>query len=798
MRPPRPLPPLERRVYLRPKAAAHALFGGLVLLAACRGEPQGWLPSDEQAPVLWYWDGDQDGYGIDSDWTSEDRDSCEGGGSFHCVPRAGDCDDHDARVHPWASEVCDGDDNDCDGLVDDADDGVLYAGACFADQDGDGYGLWPPAFNACDCGAGYGPGDGDCDDLDAGVHPGAEERCDGWDDDCDGQIDELGAADAPTWYPDRDADGWGDEWHPWPACEAPSGFIATGSDCDDTDPEVNPGAADVPYDGVDADCDGWDDDDADHDGYPAEARGGTDCDDADIRVHPGAAEVCDSIDNDCDGEVDIDAIDASSWYWDLDGDGWGAGAAVAEGCAGPAGTVTQDGDCDEEDPDVHPEAPDCDEDGVDDDCDGVVDDDAALDAAGAMALGAAGDALGTAVAFAGDLEGGGQQALLLGMPGHGDGGGALLLGADGTLLATLTASTAGSLLGQGVAGPGDLDGDGVADLALGDGAASSTAGVVYLAGGASRGDLTLDLATASTALCGEAAGDRAAFPHSAGDFDADGAADLLISAPGESTLGSGAGAVYLVAGPVSGVRSLSLANTKLMGAAAGDGASAVAVLGDTDGDGNSDLLVGAWGADGAGSNSGEACLFLGPVWGTADLSSADALLPGEAPQDMAGWSVGAPGDVDGDGYTDLLVGAVGEDTGGASAGAAYLVRGPVAVFSLAEADAVIYGEAAGDWAGTRVDGAGDLAGDGGTWLLVGAPGADTGGAEGGVVALFAAPVHGSLRLAEADARLIGAAGAGVGEVLDAGRDHDGDGAMDLLLGAPDLDGGAAWLWTAVR
>ena len=770
----------------------------LLLLAAACSEPQGWVPSDEQAPVVWYWDADLDGYGVDSSWTSTDRDLCEGDGEYSCSPRMGDCDDHDAAVHPWATEVCDGVDDDCDGLVDDDDPDVAYAGACFPDADADGYGLLPAAFTACDCGAGFGPEPGDCDDSDAGVHPGAEERCDGWDDDCDGLIDEIGAVDAPTWYPDRDGDGWGDSLHPWPACAQPSGFIATAGDCDDTDPAVHPGVDDVPYDGVDADCDGWDDDDADRDGYPAQAWGGTDCDDADAGIHPGAAEICDGVDDDCDGTVDLDAVDASAWYDDPDGDGWGSGDALAIGCQGPEGTAPRDGDCGEADPAVHPEAPDADEDGQDDDCDGVIDNDRLLDGSDALALGAAGDALGAAVAFAGDLSGDGREALLLGAAGAGE---AMLLGADSSWLAVFSAVTAGAGLGLALAGPGDLDGDSLPDLALGapgDGGSLAARGVVYLLPGDSRGEISLDLSTASLALLGEAAGDRAGYPQAAGDFDGDGAADLLISAPGEGTLGASAGAVYLVAGPVGGVTSLSHANTKLMGSAAGDGAGPVAVLGDTDGDGQGDLLAGAWGADGGGSNAGEVCLFLGPVWGTADLGAADAILTGEAPQDMAGWSVGAPGDVDGDGLADLLIGAVGEDSGGASAGAAYLVLSPVEVTSLGDADAVICGEAAGDWAGTRVDGAGDLAGDGSTWILVGAPGADSGGAEGGVVALFAAPISGSLRLAQADARLFGVAEAGVGTVLAAGRDQDGDGALDLLLGAPDLDGGAAWLWTAVR
>ena len=121
--------------------------------------------------------------------------------------------------------------------------------------------------------------------------------------------------------------------------------------------------AEVPYNGLDDDCDpDTPDDDLDGDGF-AQAD---DCDDADAEVHPDAAELCDGIDNDCDGVTDPTV----AWFTDADGDGWGTGGG--EDCEPPAGSVDVGGDCDDADPAVNPGATEvCN--GVDDDCDGTVD-----------------------------------------------------------------------------------------------------------------------------------------------------------------------------------------------------------------------------------------------------------------------------------------------------------------------------------------------------------------------------------------------------------------------------------------
>jgi hypothetical protein len=243
----------------------------------------------------------------------------------------------------------------------------------------------------------------DCDDANSDINPAAEEVCDAVDNDCDGTINGETSTDATDWYPDTDADGYGDmAATPTRDCDAPSGTVSDGTDCDDTKVDVNPGATEIWYDGVDTDCDGASDYDADGDGEDIidEAAGtGTDCDDADATVNTAATDTWyDGIDSDCAGDSDYDADldgydsdeydgadcdDADSavnpdavdiWYdgvdddcsggsdYDADGDGWDSDAYSGD-------------DCDDDDATVAPYMLELstDTDGIDNDCDGTID-----------------------------------------------------------------------------------------------------------------------------------------------------------------------------------------------------------------------------------------------------------------------------------------------------------------------------------------------------------------------------------------------------------------------------------------
>ena len=172
-----------------------------------------------------------------------------------------DCDDADSAVHPEASEVCDGVDNDCDGSID-GDDDDLEGTSFYLDSDGDGYGDEDAAIQACVAPSGYVDVSGDCDDGDAALSPESSEVCDGVDNDCDGLIDDeddsLDTSTGSTFYLDGDLDGFGDASSPVQACLSAEGYVSDASDCDDTDASMNPAAVDTPLDGVDQNCDGSD------------------------------------------------------------------------------------------------------------------------------------------------------------------------------------------------------------------------------------------------------------------------------------------------------------------------------------------------------------------------------------------------------------------------------------------------------------------------------------------------------------------------------------------------------------
>ena len=206
----------------------------------------------------------------------------------------------------------------------------------------------------------------DCDDDNAAVNPDAAEICDGVDNDCSGKIDDQ-ATDAGTWYQDLDQDGYGDDETAEVACEAPTGFVDQGGDCDDKQALFYPGAEETCTDDFDYNCDGSvGREDADQDGFAACEE----CDDSKAAVNPNADEYCDGIDNDCSGTDDDDyALDASTWYEDLDGDGYGTSISY-NACEMPSGYADNDEDCLDSDADTNPGATEVDLDGEDQDCDG--------------------------------------------------------------------------------------------------------------------------------------------------------------------------------------------------------------------------------------------------------------------------------------------------------------------------------------------------------------------------------------------------------------------------------------------
>ncbi len=192
----------------------------------------------------------------------------------------------------------------------------------YRDADSDSYGDPMNSVAAPTQPEGYVADSTDCDDTNPLVHPNADEVCNGIDDDCDAEIDEEVKL---TFYRDADGDTYGTATDTVEACEPPTGYVATNSDCDDTNPLINPGAEEV-LNGIDDDCDNEIDEglasrtyyrDADGDTYgdpmvsidattppTGYVLDNTDCDDTDPTKSPGAPEILDGLDNNCSGEAD--------------------------------------------------------------------------------------------------------------------------------------------------------------------------------------------------------------------------------------------------------------------------------------------------------------------------------------------------------------------------------------------------------------------------------------------------------------------------------------------------------------
>ena len=600
-------------------------------------------------------------------------------------PEQGDCDDNDPMRYTGAPESCDGEDDNCNGTIDEeGTDGAFYF-----DLDGDGFGSTASLTTAC------APPDADwvtqgedCNDDDALSFPGAAELCDGTDQDCDGSIDED-PTDPSTFYLDADADGFGNPNATFVACDAPTGYV----------------------------------------------EDATDCDDADESSHPGGLEQCDEADNDCDGSVDEApiAVGGGDWLPDTDNDGYGDPEGEPR-CDEAPGYVNDDQDCDDADTSVHPGAEELCSDGVDNDCDGGP---------------------GPCV-WPGQME-------MADYPGiRGD--------------KEFTQVSPDMALG-------DLDHDGSQELYLSGGNYPMTDGL-FSAGGIGMWTALPSANTmfsSSTAiLAGDTERDFTGIALDICDLNGDGVDDLLTTSLGRDYDGhTSAGAIHVIYGPytltnaiihdvvdwtITGDR-----NTDLLG-------YNIACADDIDGDGLPDIITGYGNASEDDSlGSGVAHLITAKGTGTSTYASTYEARLETRDVELEGFGGAFLGtDYSGDGLADYIISAPGRQ------GYIFLFAGPVSGdLYHDDADMTFWSEEDASFPGTRMVDLGDANADGLPDLAISASQTSSGGA---VYITWGSATLADVYLADAPTKLRADTRRGFGFSLDNIGDLNSDGHVDLGVG----------------
>jgi hypothetical protein len=376
---------------------------------------------------------------------------------------------------------------------------------------------------------------------------------------------------------------------------------------------------------------------------------------------------------------------------------------------------------------------------------------------------------GYSVAPAGDVNNDGYDDVIVGAIGAGAVLGKAYIHFGGATMnnipdVILSAELPGDFFGISVSTAGDVNDDGFSDVIVGAYGYNGYTGKAYLYHGGSSMDNVADL----TFYSGVSGGIFGVSVSCAGDVNADGYSDVCI---GESGYNSNSGRAYVYLG---GPGMNNVADMTASGSMGENFGISVSGAGDMNGDGYSDIVVGAFLKN---SSAGAAYIFFG---GVVMNNTADATLNGIAAGDLFGCSVSSAGDVNGDGYSDVLIGAKQNDLGGSNSGSAYIFYGGITVNNVP--DAVFTGAAANDNFGYSVASAGDVNNDGYIDVIIGAPYNDQTGSDAGKAYVFtntqnfvSTPINSFL--GEYQGGQFGVT------VSDAG-DVNGDGFPDVIVGAP--------------
>jgi len=574
-------------------------------------------------------------------------------------------------------EVCDEVDNDCDGEVDE---GVI--GSFFADDDNDGHGDPSASVTACQAPAGYATIGDDCDDTRIDVNPDSVEACDGVDNDCDLAVDDgLAYSD---WYADNDGDGFGDANAVVSLCAQPKGFIADATDCDDANPARFPGAPEL-CNLEDDDCDGVEDDGCLFPLEDASFRLESPEDMANLGERIAVADV--------DGDGVADILTGAPLLGFYEGEAY----VVLGPATGARTTDLADVTITTNERATLGSSID----GADADGDGVTDlivgaygidtsylflgpvtGDRDVTDATARLVGLDDTTTGFDVAILPDADGDGSPDVAVStLSGSFDSGtvyvasglstGTVRLSSDATYL--YEGVLAGDYFGFAMADAGDVNGDGVQDLAIA--APFDGNGTVYvIEGGGPPGNHKADDASSAAIVRAGKADTDFGLPLSAADYDGDGSTDLFVTAmKATSSTGFVTGRVYGFLGPLSGELGDADASVTWEDAASETRVfgSGVAAGGDLDGDGSGEVVfctTDPWGA-------AAVYVQIGLASGLVDASTLLTLAPEPSTKWAAGFGAASfVPDWDGDGAPEIALGAAhGVNSLGDPSGLVYVV-----------------------------------------------------------------------------------------------------------------------------